>query len=82
MIDPGFAFALSAGILCLVLLGYWLATGVRERRNERGGSMLKEGSKAPDFTVLDDQGNKVSLRDFRGKKSVVLFFYPKANTPG
>ena len=44
--------------------------------------MLKEGSKAPDFSVLDDKGQKVSLSDFAGKKDVVLFFYPKADTPG
>lgn len=37
--------------------------------------------KAPDFSLLDQDGNKVSLKDFKGQ-SVVLFFYPKANTPG
>jgi peroxiredoxin Q/BCP len=44
--------------------------------------MLKEGSQAPAFSVLDDHGQKVSLSDYRGKKHVVLFFYPKADTPG
>jgi peroxiredoxin Q/BCP len=44
-------------------------------------NMLKEGDKAPDFTTKDDQGNDVSLKDFRGKK-VVLYFYPKDNTSG
>ena len=43
--------------------------------------MLKEGDKAPDFTAKDDEGNDVSLKDFRGKK-VVLYFYPKDNTSG
>ena len=43
--------------------------------------MLKEGDKAPDFTSTDDEGNKISLKDFRGKK-VVLYFYPKDNTSG
>jgi peroxiredoxin Q/BCP len=38
-------------------------------------------SKAPDFTLPDENGNPVSLRQFRGQ-NVVLFFYPKANTPG
>ena len=38
-------------------------------------------SKAPVFTLPDENGNPVSLDQFRGK-SVVLFFYPKANTPG
>ncbi len=37
--------------------------------------------KAPDFTVLDQDGNPVSLKDFRGK-NVVLYFFPKANTSG
>ncbi len=38
-------------------------------------------SKAPDFTLPDESGNPVSLDQFRGK-NVVLFFYPRANTPG
>ena len=43
--------------------------------------MLKAGTKAPDFTLSDAQGNQVSLSDFVGKK-VVVYFYPKDNTPG
>ena len=43
--------------------------------------MLEVGSFAPDFTLLDKDGNEVTLSDFRGKK-VVLYFYPKDNTPG
>ena len=43
--------------------------------------MLKVGTKAPDFTLLDKRGNSVSLSDFLGKK-VVLYFYPKDSTPG
>ena len=43
--------------------------------------MLKVGSKAPDFNTLDHNGNAVSLSDFAGK-TVVLWFYPKADTPG
>ena len=42
---------------------------------------LKEGDKAPDFTVTDGDGKTVRLKDFRGKK-VVLYFYPKDDTPG
>ncbi|GAK91624.1 thiol peroxidase [Nonlabens ulvanivorans] len=42
---------------------------------------LKAGDKAPDFSVLNQDGNTVSLSDFNGKK-LVLFFYPKASTPG
>ena len=43
--------------------------------------MLEVGMKAPQFTLPDKQGNKISLSDFCGKK-VVLYFYPKDNTPG
>ena len=43
--------------------------------------MLNIGDKAPEFTLKDKNGNDVSLSDFLGKK-VVLYFYPKDNTPG
>ena len=43
--------------------------------------MLEVGMKAPDFTLADKDGNMVSLSDFAGKR-VVLYFYPKDNTPG
>ena len=43
--------------------------------------MLEIGTKAPDFTLPDQDGNPVSLSDFRGK-TVVLYFYPRDNTPG
>lgn len=43
--------------------------------------MLEANTKAPDFTLTDKDGNAVSLSDFRGKK-VVLYFYPRDNTPG
>ena len=43
--------------------------------------MLTAGTKAPDFTLHDKDGNPVSLADFAGRK-VVLYFYPKDNTPG
>ena len=43
--------------------------------------MLEAGMKAPDFTLLDKNGDNVSLSDFLGKK-VVLYFYPRDNTPG
>ncbi|MBI3883409.1 MAG: thioredoxin-dependent thiol peroxidase [Sphingobacteriales bacterium] len=42
---------------------------------------LTEGKKAPIFKGLDQNGNKVSLADFKGKK-VILYFYPKDDTPG
>ena len=42
---------------------------------------LKVGDKVPAFSVSDDQGNTQSLSDYAGKK-LIVFFYPKANTPG
>jgi peroxiredoxin Q/BCP len=42
---------------------------------------IQVGDKAPDFTLPDDAGNNVSLQSLRGKR-VVLYFYPKADTPG
>ena len=43
--------------------------------------LLNAGDEAPDFEVPDHHGNKVRLSDFRGK-TVILWFYPKADTPG
>jgi peroxiredoxin Q/BCP len=45
------------------------------------GGMPEAGTPAPDFELLDGNGRKVRLRDFKGKP-VVLYFYPKDNTPG
>jgi peroxiredoxin Q/BCP len=43
--------------------------------------MLKVGDKAPDFSVQSDSGAEVSLKDFEGH-TLVLYFFPKADTPG
>ena len=43
--------------------------------------MLKVGDKAPVFILASDEGKEVSLSDFHGKH-VLIFFFPKANTPG
>jgi len=54
------------------------------RRTFSGGSdreLLPVGSAAPDFAVLDHSGRTVRLADFRGSR-VVLWFFPKASTPG
>ena len=42
----------------------------------------KVGNMAPAFSLLDQDGNKLSLKDFRGQSNVVLYFYPRAMTPG
>jgi peroxiredoxin Q/BCP len=43
--------------------------------------MLKSGDKAPEFNLLSDTGDKINLKDLKGKK-VILYFYPKDNTSG
>ncbi len=45
-------------------------------------SLPKIGNVAPAFTLVDQDGKKVSLKDYKGKSNVVLYFYPKAMTPG
>ena len=49
--------------------------------SKAGKGDLEVGQKAPDFAALNDKGEKVKLSDFKGKK-VVLYFYPKDDTPG
>lgn len=44
-------------------------------------SKLKVGDKAPDFQAIDQDGRSISLTDYKGKK-IILYFYPKDNTPG
>jgi peroxiredoxin Q/BCP len=44
-------------------------------------TMLKVGDKAPDFKLKTDDGKEMSMKDFKGKR-VLVYFYPKANTPG
>jgi len=46
-----------------------------------GKKTLEAGDKAPDFKAPADDGSTVSLGDYRGK-NLILYFYPKANTPG
>lgn len=45
-------------------------------------SFPKIGNKAPAWTLVNQHGEKISLKDFQGKKNIVLYFYPKALTPG
>jgi peroxiredoxin Q/BCP len=51
------------------------------RRNERGSTVVEEGKAAPDFALLSDSGETVTLSSLRGRP-VVLYFYPKDDTPG
>lgn len=43
--------------------------------------LLNVGDKAPDFTLPSDSGGDIGLKDFRGKR-LIVFFFPKADTPG
>src|SRR3989338_3533131 len=45
-------------------------------------AQLKEGDKAPEFKVVSNEGKEVSLKDYKGKAKVILYFYPKDDTPG
>jgi peroxiredoxin Q/BCP len=51
--------------------------GVEEERSD-----VTDGSLAPDFTLESDDGRTISLSDFKGKSQVILYFYPKDDTPG
>jgi peroxiredoxin len=62
-------FLLVAGLAALVL-------------GQSGKTTLKVGDEAPDFTLPDNLGKPVKLSDFRGKKSVVIAFFPAAFTGG
>lgn len=44
--------------------------------------ILKVGEKAPDFSLQDSNGNDFTLSDYRNESPVIIYFYPKANTPG
>jgi len=50
--------------------------------SEENSETVIEGTHAPDFTLASDDGKKYSLSQFKGKKEVVLYFYPKDDTPG
>jgi peroxiredoxin len=56
-------------------------TAVRYKSLRDTEVAMNVNDKAPDFSLPDENGNEVSLKDLRGK-TVVLFFYPKADTPG
>jgi peroxiredoxin Q/BCP len=54
---------------------------MRYNHERNGDAAMDINDKAPDFTLPDENGKDVSLKDFRGK-TLVLFFFPKADTPG
>jgi peroxiredoxin Q/BCP len=63
----------------LLLNRRWLS--ILKKQTEEKMDKLKAGDTAPDFSLKDQQGNTIQLIDYRGKK-LLLYFYPKADTPG
>ena len=53
-----------------------------ERKRTKSSHLLSVGEEAPDFSLRDESGNPVTLKEFRGQKNVVLVFYPGDSTPG
>ena len=58
-----------------------LAHVVKQAVTGKRGEVLREGSPAPDFTVKDESGMTHTLGQYRGRK-VILWFFPRASTPG
>jgi thioredoxin-dependent peroxiredoxin len=58
-----------------------MAKAIETAKAKASTEALKVGDKAPDFCLKTDDGKEVTLKDFKGKR-VLLFFFPKANTPG
>src|SRR5207302_8932580 len=54
---------------------------LRYNQELQGETWMEVNDKSPDFSTTDENGKEVALKDFRGK-TVVLYFYPKADTPG
>ncbi len=70
-------------LLALLLAASFLpASQAADKPNETPPPKIKVGDTAPDFTLQDQNGNKVSLHDFKGKKNVALAFYIFAFTGG
>src|SRR5215472_9081780 len=67
---------------CKILTNLGRRAGPVAVNSELGGAIcMKVNDKAPDFTLQDENGAEVALNSLRGK-AVILFFYPRANTPG
>jgi cytochrome oxidase Cu insertion factor (SCO1/SenC/PrrC family) len=66
----------------LLTLSFLPASQAADKPDETPTPKIKVGGMAPDFTLQDQNGNKVSLHDFKGKKNVALAFYIFAFTGG
>jgi thioredoxin-dependent peroxiredoxin len=68
-------------VVAILIIGIFAVMAIRQSRAE-GVSHLKEGDSAPLFSLRDQNGRLVNLTDFSGNSWVVLYFYPKDDTPG
>lgn len=66
----------------IILLALWMGMGLAIQGAEALELQVSEGEIAPDFALADQDGNTVHLSDYRGESWVVLYFYPKDDTPG
>ncbi len=69
-------------LICATLLSLGVAAALGAQNPGTPPMKLKEGDKAPDFTLPDQNNKMVHLGDFHGKKTVVLAFFIKASTSG
>jgi thioredoxin-dependent peroxiredoxin len=68
-------------VISSAYLNAWNQSNENKQKNEENMALLKIGDVAPDFTAKNQDGKEIKLSSFRGKK-VVLYFYPKDDTPG
>ncbi|HVO73854.1 MAG TPA: peroxiredoxin [Ignavibacteriaceae bacterium] len=73
---------MKAGLIFLFVLFISASNIFSQSGDSKSETVLKEGSKAPDFTLLDAYGKKYSLSEYKGKSPVVIYFYPMAGTSG
>ncbi|HUI93561.1 MAG TPA: peroxiredoxin [Chitinivibrionales bacterium] len=69
-------------VMKIVMLGCAVALVYAGSKPQGGGTMLSTGTQAPDFSLVSDKGDTVKFSDYKGKKYVVLVFYPGDQTPG
>ena len=69
---------MKIAFIMILIIGFLFGAS---RMFEKGEDVLKVGDVAPDFTLLSQNKKKVTLKDYRGKR-VVVYFFPKADTPG
>jgi peroxiredoxin len=69
---------MKIAFIMILIIGFLFGAS---RMFKKGDDVLKVGDVAPDFTLLSQNKKKVTLKDYRGKR-VVVYFFPKADTPG